>query len=196
MSAESAAQKCAGAMVAMRAHRGSIVNLVPTILSARELVLGFALATRAKAFFDRRLGVLRKGVDALLDKKKDAAERVATLTEPLYFVGKEEHSPVTVTATNGAFGKTVLSEEKARAVLATKRQKITRTCFVRVPRPPIPPPRFSGEKFRELIALGVITQAEYDGCLEPAPAAYTVTVDVPTEIEDALATMLLEAPSA
>jgi hypothetical protein len=179
-------------------HRAALLQLDPKGLSERETVFGFAILTKAKNLVDRRLTGFRKGVDALL-KALPEGERMApgVVSARLHHIlwGQDPTgAAIAIVQLNGAANAKVLSEDKAFALLKTKKASLKRAVMEKPLRPPQPPPRFSPQKFRDLVAVGAITQAEYDACLDVAQPQPSVTVDVPPEIEEAIARTLFQPP--
>jgi len=178
--------------------RAAILELEPATLTRKETIVAFAIATTIKKFIARRVQALRPAIDALFvgDDALTANDRAKRIDEQAIVDGDVclIGDSIELHLKNTSFGKSVLSVDKAFAVLATKKPSAKNQCMEKPPPAPKPIPRFSAEKFRGLVALGIVTQAEYDGCLEPAAPAGEVAVKIPVEIEEALARMLLAAP--
>lgn len=190
-----AAERKAVATELMIAHRAEILHLDPATLAEREAVLGFGIVTRIKNFADRRVNAFRKRIDAIFTARGGMTPETQMLEHgETVFFDQGAHGGLSVRAMNGSFGKMVLSETKAFALLAGKKPSAKKMAMEQPLRPARPPARFSSEKFRNLVTIGVITQAEYDACLEQAPATTTVTIDVPIEIDAAITRMLIQRP--
>jgi hypothetical protein len=180
------------ARTSIAAHRASVLNLPPTSLSQREVVTSFVIATRIRNHVDRRVSALRKVVDGLFaasEPKMGVGVREKHMEVPAF--AEEAEGVLVVRMRNGAANDKTVSQAKASELLARKRLNPRRHVFERVPRPPQPPPAFSAEKFRALVTGGLITQAEYDACLEPAPPSCSVTVELPPEFDAAIANAIL-----
>lgn len=173
----------------LREYRAALLELNPRGLTKRETVIGYAVMTRVKNLAERRLTGFRKGIEFAFDASgpMGQTERARELSETI-FHDRRAGAAVLVHLQNDACDARVLSEHKALALLA--KQKLKRTCMEKLPRPPAPSPRFSPQKFRDLVAAGKITQADYDACLEPASPRCTTTLDVPPELDEAIAAAL------
>jgi len=175
--------------------RAAVLELDPATLSERECVISYGILTKLKNRIDRRSVALRKGIDALFAGELElrVTDRAREIAHQILFDGDScmLGDAITVRLLNKTFGLKALSVERALALLGTKKRSALKMAMEKPPRPPQPPPRFSAEKFRELVAKGVITQAEYDACIVCVAPQGAVTVDVPPEIEVAIAATLL-----
>jgi hypothetical protein len=187
----------AAALELVREFRAAVLELEPKTLTARETVIALAIATKLKNLAERRTTALRKGANALFtgDRALTALDRAVQAVERVFFFTEEESSDdvVLLKVTNDRFGAKVLSETKALDLLKTKKPSAKKMAMEKPPRPPQPLPHFSGEKFRDLIAKGIISQAEYDACFEAAAPSPTMTVACPSELEEAIAAAALSA---
>jgi hypothetical protein len=181
-------------------RRADALELDPKTLSRGDLLFAFGLVTKLKNFADRRLTAIRTEVDALFTGELElkATDLMQTFAERVFF-GPHDRGDLTgkviaAKLLNGSYGKKALSETKALDLLATKKRSAKRMAMEKPPRPPQPLPRFSAEKFRGLIAKGIITQAEYDACFDARPPRPTMTVEVPPELEAAIVETLLRPP--
>lgn len=183
-------------------HRSAAIELSAEALGPKELIIGFGIATKLKNFADRRVTALRKEVDKLFtgENALRAIDVARFVAEQVFFgpwvKGDTTGKVIGAKLLNGAHAAKILSEEKAFALLKTKKPSAKRMVMEKPPRPAQPPPRFSPAKFRELLAKEIITQEEHDACLEDAPPRPTMTVEVPPELEAAIAMTLLRAPPA
>jgi hypothetical protein len=166
-----------------------------------HVVIDFPGWKDLKNFADRRLGALRKVVDGLFvgEHELKVSDVAQSIVRQIFF-GPHDRGDLTgkviaAKLLNGGYGQKTLSEDRARALVATKKPSAKRMILEKPPRPPQPMPRFSPEKFRGLIDKGIITQAEYDACFVPAAPRPTMTVEVPPEIEAAIVDTLLRSPS-
>lgn len=194
--------KWKAALALVQSLRAVVLEIDPATLSEHDTVVGFAIATKLKNLADRRVSAFRGAVNALFTGERALrTEDVSQiLLEQVFFGpshgvhGAMEGKIVAAKLQNGSFGKGTISESLAFELLKTKKASAKRMVMEKTPRPVQPPPRFSPQKFRELIAKGVITQAEYTACVVPLPPSPTMTVEVPPEIERAIAETLFRAP--
>lgn len=156
----------------------------PKDMTEELLVKAFVLVTRFSNAVDRRKRALRKAVDDMV--KSDAGLQLKASMEN----AKKSFDGFTLLVENASFGKKRVVEEKAFALLAEK--GIDKSRVMTTPEPPPPPkPSFSLEKFEALKKLDVISDAEFESCLEPALPSPTVTVEMPQVVDEVLVKMIL-----
>jgi hypothetical protein len=167
--------------------RAEVLSLDPKTLPDAPLIVAFVVATRMKNAIERRVAALRKAIDALLARP---GYEVAP-GSPGVSVAAGEY---VVARINSAANARVFSEEKVRKLCAKKKIDFDANCCVD-PEPILPPPRhFSGDKFKALLSLEMITLKEYDACLESAPPACTTTVQAPEGVDLAISKVMLGEP--
>jgi hypothetical protein len=140
-------------------------------MSKDDAIKAYVLVTRISNAIAQRQKELRMRVDGLLLKEKPIVENVTM-----------DSDDWSITRTNRNKDKSAPSVAKVCSLLKAKGRD-EGLVFIQ---PPQPPPEFSPAKFRALLELGLITQEEYDSCLEPLDPATTVTVNLPKVLDNQL----------